>query len=307
MNEKVLIAGGSGMIGRRLTKHLQSKGYEVRWLTSSGKNESGVKSFCWNYKSGEMDLAALDGVDYIFNFAGAGVIEKPWTESYKKEILESRTGTAKLLLKGIREMGLMTGEKKIKSYISASAVGYYGDCGEEIVSETHSPAKNFLGTTCKAWEDGATQFADAGIRTCIIRIGIVLAKEGGALPGLMRGIKFGFAGYLGNGKQFYPWIHIDDLCREFIFLMENINLSGVYNGVAPNPVRNKELVKQISLAKSVRAILLPVPEFVLSLMLGKRKVTVLDSCMASSEKIQKTGFEFEYESLEDATKQLLKH
>ncbi len=305
MNEKVLIAGGSGLIGRRLTQHLIKKGYVVRWLTSSSKSERDIKSFRWNYKTGDIDLAAFDGVDYIFNFAGAGVIDKPWKESYKKEILESRRGTANLLLKGIRDLGPGIGERQIKTYISASAVGYYGDCGDEIVQEDHVPANNFLGTTCKSWEESALEFAQARIRTCIIRIGIVLAKEGGALPGLMRGIKFGFAGYLGSGKQWYPWIHIDDLCRQFIFLMENENARGIYNGVAPNPVRNKELIKQISLAKSGHAIMFPVPEFVLSLMLGSRKVTVLDSCCATSEKIQKVGFEFEFVESKDALSVLI--
>ncbi len=300
-NEKVLITGGSGLVGTRLTDLLLNKGYRVAHLSRSPDRIQldGVKSYKWDTAANYLDKDAIKGTNYIIHLAGAGVADKPWTKSRKELILNSRTDTADLLYNTLKET-----DHQVKAFISASAIGYYGDRGNELVTEESARGKGFLSDVCVAWEDSAFQIKDLGIRTAAIRIGIVLAKEGGALKEIARPVKFGVGAYLGDGKQYYSWVHIDDLCRIFIQALEQEDMVGIYNGVAPTPETNRHLTEMVAKAMGKFNIPAPAPEFVLKLAMGEMSEVVLNSQKVSAEKILSTGFKFQHPQLLPALKEI---
>jgi hypothetical protein len=231
------------------------------------------------------------------------VVDRKWTEAYKKEIEESRTLSSKLLINTLREH-----PHHVKAIISSSAIGWYGEDKKpgEAFAEGAAPDSSFLGITCKLWEESIEPASDMGIRVCKLRTGIVLSNDGGALAEFKKPIKLGVAGILGSGRQMVSWIHIDDLCRMFIYAIENSTLQGSYNAVAPSPVSNKELtLKLASLMKGKFFIPLHVPSIVLRIMMGNRSVEVLKSCHVSCEKIRKTGFDFSYPTIDSALSALV--
>lgn len=298
---KVLITGGTGLIGRRLTELLHTKGYEVAYLSRSHKPGK-IKHFLWDLNKNYIEDAAINYPDYIINLAGANVFEKKWTKEFKKEIIESRTNSVNILYQKFRESG-----RSLKAFISASAIGYYGaDTGSDLISEEHAEGNDFLATVVSQWEKSIMQFEGLGIRTVRLRIGIVLDKNGGALDKLVTPIKLGAGAALGSGKQYVSWIHIDDLCHMFVDAIEKNSMKGIYNAVAPNPVTNEELTKGIASAIG-RSIYLPnVPSMALKFMLGSEKATILlGGNYVSPEKIIKEGFNFKYTHLEQALKDLL--
>ena len=306
--QTVLITGGNGMIGKALTSHLVDKGYKVIVLTRqlpAQKSTLPVIEFAlWDTKKQTIDIAAVQKADYIIHLAGAGVVDKKWTATYKKEIQQSRTESSKLLL-----TTLQNNANKIKAVVSASAIGWYGEdvAGEKPFVETDKPASGFLGETCVLWEQSITPVEALQKRLVKIRIGIVLSNEGGALAEFKKPVKLGVAGILGDGSQVVSWIHIDDLCRLFMYAIENENLSGVYNAVAPVPVTNKALT--LELAKKMRGkffIPLHVPAFVLKIMLGDRSIEVLKSTTVSDAKIKQAGFTFLFPTVDVALGQLCK-
>jgi len=306
----VLLTGGTGMIGAHLQNFLLGNGYSIIVLIrnekqrkSADKNISYAK---WNVEKNEIDKDAIAETDYIIHLAGANVAEKRWTDKRKKEIIESRTKTGTLLVKSLKEI-----PNKVKAVISASAIGWYGaDTNESRLhgfKEDAPAANNFLGNTCKLWEENIKPVEQLNKRLAIFRFGIVLSEKGGALDEFKKPLKFGIAGILDDGKQIISWIHIDDLCRLLLFAIENENISGVYNAVAPQPVTNKELT--LTLAKNMRGkffIPVHVPAFALKLALGELSVEVLKSATISSEKIIKAGFNFLYPSVNTALESLKK-
>ncbi|HYJ62410.1 MAG TPA: TIGR01777 family oxidoreductase [Parafilimonas sp.] len=306
----VLLTGGTGMIGTHLQNFLLENGYSIIVLIrnekqrkSADKNISYAK---WNVEKNEIDKDAIAETDYIIHLAGANVAEKRWTDKRKKEIIESRTKTGTLLVKSLKEI-----PNKVKAVISASAIGWYGaDTNESRLhgfKEDAPAANNFLGNTCKLWEENIKPVEQLNKRLAIFRFGIVLSEKGGALDEFKKPLKFGIAGILDDGKQIISWIHIDDLCRLLLFAIENENISGVYNAVAPQPVTNKELT--LTLAKNMRGkffIPVHVPAFALKLALGELSVEVLKSATISSEKIIKAGFNFLYPSINTALESLKK-
>jgi uncharacterized protein (TIGR01777 family) len=303
----VLITGGTGMIGKELTKHLSGRGYQVIILTREipahtdpGNN---VSYALWDVDKQTIDSAAVQQADFIIHLAGAGVVDKKWTKSYKAEIRDSRIKSSALLIDT-----LLKNDNKARAVVSASAIGWYGEDpsrGREGFIESDEYAADFLGETCKMWEESIEPITQLGKRLVKLRLGIVLSNTGGALIEFKRPLHFGIAGILGSGKQVVSWIHIDDLCRMFIAGIENPNLSGVYNAVAPKPVTNKVLVLQLAQAMRGKFFIpLHVPSFVLKLMLGSRSIEVLKSTTVNSNKIKKTGFTFDYPNIEDAMKQL---
>ena len=284
--QTVLITGGSGLVGQELSKMLINKGFKVIIL-SRNKNSSNnnIQYAQWDIKKQTIDLKALQEADFIIHLAGAGVVDKKWTESYKKEILLSRTESSKLIIDALSK-----NPNKVKAIISASAIGWYGPDkkNDYSFSETDAPDNNFLGETCRLWEESVDPATKIGIRVCKLRTGIVLTKKGGALREFIKPIKMGIAGILGRGNQIISWIHIEDLCRMFIHCMENDQLQGSYNAVAPSPVSNKTLT--ISLAKLLKGIFfipVHVPVFILKLMMGQRSIEILKSTTVSCEKIKK--------------------
>ncbi len=289
----ILIAGGTGLIGNRLSDMLRKKGYVVRILT---RTPGGEGQYAWDPSAGTMDEKALQGADCVINLAGAGIADKRWTPARKRLIIDSRVQSAGTLRNAFLRSGM-----RPKVYLSASAIGYYGDSRERWMSESDAPVgTGFMVDCCRQWEAAAGEVAALGIRTVVFRIGVVLAKESGALAEFIKPLRFGLGGYFGDGQAWYSWIHRDDICRMFLWAIENETAEGVYNAVAPDPVRNKELVQSIAGAMHQPAIIAPGPAFVMRLALGEMAAVILNSNRVSAEKIMKAGFEFKYPVLKDA-------
>ncbi len=302
----ILITGGTGLVGKALGQALLEKGYSVIILSRQGNKQSGVANLSyasWNVEQQTIDKEAFAKADYIIHLAGAGVADKRWTKIRKQEIVDSRVNSSKLIVDSLKTI-----PNKVKAVVSASATGWYGagnlipnpspyggEGGElRKFEETDSSATDFLGDTCKQWEESIEPVTQSGKRLVKLRIGIVLTKEGGALKEFLKPMKLGIAAILGSGKQIISWIHIDDLVNMFIVAIENESMKGVYNAVAPNPVSNKELM--MTLARSRKKFFIPihVPTFILKMMLGGMSIEVLKSAMVSAEKIQQAGFVFKF-------------
>jgi hypothetical protein len=305
--QTVLISGGTGMVGRQLTKHLLKKGYQVIILTRKipflKDAHPDISYALWNVADQTIDGNAVQKATCLIHLAGAGVVDKKWTEAYKDEIANSRTQSSALIIKA-----LSNHTHSIKTIVSASAIGWYGEDPSPSANgfvEIDSAATGFLGETCKKWEESIAPVEKMGIRLVKLRIGIVLSNDGGALAEFKKPLQFGVAGILGTGNQMVSWIHIDDLCRLFIEGIEKEQLAGTYNAVAPQPVTNKELT--IELAHQIKGrfyIPLHVPKFILKIMMGERSIEILKSTTVDCEKIKKTGFTFLYPSIEAALHQL---
>jgi len=296
--QRVLISGGSGLVGQRLTQLLQLKAYEVSHLSRS-KAKGNIPTILWDVEKMQINTNELEGFDCIIHLAGAGVMDSRWTSSRKDTIERSRVDSTLLLKNAIEQLN-----KKPKCFISASAVGYYGlNFNESVYKEEDSPGYDFLAKTCIAWESAIDQVADLGITVSKIRIGLVLTKEGGALEAIAKPIHFGLGSILGSGKQYMPWIHIDDLCHMFIYAFEN-KLYGAYNGVSGEEIDNRKFTK--NLAKILKKPLwLPnAPSFFLKFLLGERADLILKGNRVSSDKIRNEGFEFKFLTLEDALKEI---
>lgn len=288
---RILISGGSGFIGEHLRKLLSDQKIDYSVLSrKSQKLECPV--FQWNPEKLEVDQKALDGVDTIVNLAGVSVADGRWTAKRKWEILQSRSKSVDTLYNILK-----SGKNSVKTVVSASAIGYYGDSGLELMEEDSPPGKDFLGMTCMAWEQSVRRIEQLGIRVVILRIGFVLAKNGGALPVMKIPVKFFVGSALGSGRQFISWVHIDDVCRAILHVSANTNVQGVYNLTAPEPVSNKVFIK--SLAETIHRPFWPisVPSFLLQLLLGEKSEIVLHGQRVSSEKLQQTGFQFKHVDL----------
>lgn len=293
--QNILITGGSGLIGQRITDLLEKKGYQVAWLSRA--LQPGRKSFLWNIEKLEIDPKAIEWADAIIHLAGAGVAEKRWTPERKKLILESRTHSTRLLISALEKA-----EKRPNTFISASAVGYYGfDTGTSLVDETSPAGPDFLAEVVKAWENEVKKIESLDIRTVMLRTGIVLDARGGALSEML---KPPVAAPLGSGDQWMSWIHIEDLARMFLFALEKTTLQGVYNAVAPNPATNQQLTQEAAYAKGKTYLGIGVPGFVLKLVLGEMAAMVLGGNRVSCQKIQKAGFQFEFFELSAALKEI---
>lgn len=244
---------------------------------------------------------ALEGADVIINLAGAGIAEKRWSEARKSLLIESRVSGTRVLHRVLQKM-----ELRPSAYISASAIGYYGNSGERVCREEDIPADNsFMVVCCREWEKSVEPIAALGLRTAILRIGIVLMPEGGALREVVKPLRFGLGSYFDDGEAWWSWIHPDDLCRLFVWAAQSEQVQGIYNAVAPQPLRNKPLVQAIAEAMNQHAAFLPVPAFVLRLALGEMSAVVLNSNRVSADKVQQSGFTFQFPTAECALKDLL--
>jgi uncharacterized protein (TIGR01777 family) len=307
----VLITGGSGLVGTALSKLLMQKGYTViiigRKLPKEKSTSQNISYAIWDIENQTINTDVIKQADYIVHLAGAGVADKRWSEKRKKEIVESRTKSSALIVKALKEI-----PNKIKAVISASAIGWYGPDllipNPKPFAETDNADDSFLGETCHLWEESIEPLTVMGKRLLILRTGIVLSKNGGALTEFKKPVKLGVAAILGNGKQVLSWIHIDDLCRMYAEAIDNENMQGVYNAVAPNPVDNKTLT--LELAKKMKGkffVSIHVPTFVLKIMLGELSIEVLKSATVSATKIRNTGFQFLFPTIKSALKDLNTH
>jgi uncharacterized protein (TIGR01777 family) len=302
MEKNILITGGTGLIGTRLAEKLKEKGYTVSFL-SRQSSEGKIKKYRWDLKTKFVDEAALKTADCIIHLAGAGVFDKRWSAKYRKEIIDSRIDSTALLYEK-----LSSAPNTLKSFISASAIGIYGyDTGSEWQTENTPAGEGFLAEVTKNWEASVLPIQNLGIRTAIIRLGIVLSDKGGSLRELLKPINYFIGSPMGEGNQYISWIHIDDLCALFIYALENETLTGVYNAVAPEPVTNEILTKEIALQVKKPLWLPNLPVFVLKLILGAEKsMILLGGNRVSSKKITDAGFKFNYTTLKPALENLLK-
>ncbi|MDA9772953.1 TIGR01777 family oxidoreductase [Flavobacteriaceae bacterium] len=294
--EKVLITGGSGLIGRRLSFLLKSRGYEVRILSRSNNPKNNYKTFVWNVSEQYINDSAFEGLNHIIHLAGAGIADKRWSEKRKKEIIASRVASTNLLYNSVKRL-----KTPLNSFISASATGYYGAVtSETIFEEKDKPAKDFLGKVCSLWEDSIFQFNEIKIRTVALRTGIVLSKDGGAL----KKMKTPIITSLGNGKQYMPWIHIDDLCELYIKAIEDEQFKGAFNAVSPEHISNLSFSKKISKIFNYPFLALGAPNLILQIVFGEMSTIILNGSRISANKIKQAGFKFKFENLEKALKNL---
>jgi uncharacterized protein (TIGR01777 family) len=292
--KNILITGGSGLVGKQLTSLLESKGYAVAWLSRKPQQRT---YFLWDVDKQELDPEALEWADAVVHLAGEGVAEKRWTVDRKKRILESRTQSTQLLYTAIQQA-----EKKPNTFISASAIGYYGfNTGTNLMEETSLPGDDFLAEVVVAWEKEVKKIEQLPVRCILLRVGIVLDAAGGALGEIL---KPPVAAPLGSGDQWMSWIHIEDLARMFVFALEKTTLQGIYNAVGPHPATNQQLTKEAAAAKGKPYVGIGVPSFALKLVLGEMAAMVLGGNRVSSQKIQKAGFEFEFPELKKALKDI---
>ena len=304
--QTVLITGGTGMVGQGLTNYLIDKGYEVIVLTRSDKKSTRLQlRFAkWDIEKQYIDPSALQAADIIVHLAGESVATKRWTKKRKQEIIDSRVQSGALLVKALKE-----NNHKVKTVISASAIGWYGpDTAASLHSgftEADPYDPSYLGSTCKQWEESVHSIKALGIRLVTFRIGIVFNKRGGALAEFIKPAQFGVATILGSGTQMVSWIHQQDLCGMIGFAAENASIEGVYNAVAPAPVSNKDLVNAIASKLHKFHITVKVPVFVLKIMLGEMSIEVLKSANVSSKKIENAGYAFQYPNIDAALGQLL--
>jgi uncharacterized protein (TIGR01777 family) len=294
-NLSVLITGGSGLIGKYLTISLLKAGYKVTHLLRKENQSGKVRVFLWDAGKKLIDRDAFEGVDFIIHLAGANIGEKRWSRKRKEEIVKSRVDSARFLHKTVIDNRI-----HLKAFISASATGIYGsETSGKIFNENDPAGSDFLGSVCKQWEEAADLFSNSGIRTVKIRSGVVLEKSDSALSKLMTPGKFGFLIQTGNGLQYMPWIHINDLCNIYLKALEDSEMAGAYNAVAPQQVTHVEFMHV--LAKVMRLpVLPPVPGFLIRIALGEMSDVILKGNRISSEKIMNSGYSFLFRTLEDA-------
>jgi len=293
---KVLLTGGNGLIGKHLCKKLQEKGYIVAILSRKKNVSSETQVFTWDLEKMTIENEAIEFADYIVHLAGENIGDKRWTTKRKQQIIDSRVKTADLIFRKVKDQN-----KNLKAFISASAVGYYGAItSRHIYCETDPASGDFLGDTCNKWEQSVNKFRELGLRTVIIRTAVVLTKKGGALSKLTTIARIGISSALGNGKQYMPWIHIDDLCNIYIKAIEDSQMTGPYNAVAPDQQTNKEFSRLIAQVLRKPFWFPNIPAFVLQMILGKMSGMLLKGSRISSEKIRMAGYDFQFPNLKSA-------
>lgn len=298
--QTILIAGGDGLVGKHLVNIIDTSKYHVIILSRKKKisHQTGVEYAVW-----DTDKKTIDDIpspDHIINLAGAGIADQRWTDQRKKELIASRVNSAETIKNYLKLHKIHP-----TTYVSASAVGYYGDRGTEILTENSLPGNEFLSECCIAWEKAAEDAGALCSRTIILRIGIVMSSLGGALPKMLMTKNLGVFNYFGKGNQYYPWIHITDLSRLCLESIENQQFNGVYNAVAPQQLTNKEMMKDIMQTGGMKGLLVPAPEFSLRWMLGEMANVVLNSDRILSGRLLNSGFNFEYDKVGEAVVHVL--
>lgn len=294
----ILITGGTGLVGKALRRHLMAEGHEVRILS---RNPSAAGSFSWNVDKQQIDEGAFEGIEHIVHLAGAGVAEKRWTKARKKEIIDSRVESMKLISTVVKKNNI-----RLKSFVGASAIGIYGmNTSEKIYTEDDQPVQDFLSEVCLLWENSYKDMAACSERSCILRIGVVLSGQGGALKRLLPLFNAGLGSAVGSGKQYMPWIHLDDMVQLIGQALFNPQFKGTYNAVASEHVSNRQFSEQ--LAKSLRKpFFVPnVPAFLLKLRFGRMANVLLEGSRVSNNKLLAAGFVFNYPNIAGALNKIV--
>jgi uncharacterized protein (TIGR01777 family) len=305
MSKRIIIIGATGLIGKKLTSALINRGDEVIVFS---RNAARAKSIfpkaidCveWNYKKPEQWKSKLENSDAVIHLAGINLFAKRWNNDFKKTVLESRKLSTNNLVEAIKSVG-----KKPEVFISASGIGYYGDCGEAVLDETSPKGNDFLADVCDVWESEAQKIGDYGIRNVQIRTGLVLSPEDGVLKQMLLPFKLFIGGPLGNGRQWWSWLHIDDIVGIYLYALDNSQLQGPLNAASPNPLRMKEFANALGKVLK-RPSLFPVPKFVLKIVIGETTEVVTASQRVDVKKIFESGYRFKFDNLEDALRDLLK-
>lgn len=299
MKKNVLISGGSGFIGKHLTHLLIGKGYTVSILSRSQKqNTADVFYYKWDVSAGFIEEEAVLKADYVIHLAGENIAEKRWTKERKEAIVQSREQSIRLIYDVLKK-----NNKKLDAFVSASGIGIYGAInGSEICDENTAPANDFLGTTCQKWEAAADTIASLGIRTVKIRTGLVLGKGDGFLKKLTPIFKFRLGSALGSGRQYMPWIHVDDLCAIYLESINNLKLTGAYNAAIYDNTTNAVFSKTLAKIYGYSVWLPNVPAFMIQLAMGEMAQIILTGRRVSSVKIEETGFKFQFTTLKSALK-----
>jgi uncharacterized protein (TIGR01777 family) len=299
--ENVLITGGTGLIGTHLAKKLEERGYKVTLLSRKKDLDNYSQVYSWDPEKNLIDTEALVSADYIIHLAGAGIGDKRWTKRRKQLIIDSRVMTGNLIFNKVKETGI-----KLKAFISASGISYYGSItSEKIFRETDPPGEDFLANVCLQWEQMADRFEESGIRRVKIRTGIVLAENGGALQRMITPVKFGIGSALGQGNQYIPWIHIEDLCNIYIRAIEDSEMSGAYNATSPHHITNRDFVRSLARVLNKPFFAPPVPAIIMKLLFGEMSEILLNGSRISSEKLTKSGYSFAFPDLGNALKDIL--
>jgi uncharacterized protein len=302
MPNHILITGGTGMIGVRLTEWLSNRGHNVAHLSRTRTGREKVKTYTWQISKNVIEAGAIENADYIVHLAGANIGAKRWTESRKEELEKSRTESSYLLYQKLRIL-----RHKVKAVVAASGVGYYGsENGSLMLTEDSPPGNDFPANLAVKWEDSVSKIRKTKVRLVRYRAGAVLSTTGGMLKKLLPVVRAGLSAPLGNGSQYLSWIHVDDLCQMYLKAIEDDTMDGVYNAAAPNPVTNKEFMKALAKAAKRPFILPPVPPLALKLAYGELGASLLGSQKASSDKIISTGFTFAYPTIDVALEDLLR-
>jgi len=296
----ILISGGTGLVGKALTKRLIIEGHDIRILSRNPQSSSQLKSFYWNVEKNEIDEKAFEGVEHIVHLAGSGIADKRWTNARKQDIIDSRVNTMKLITDVVKKKNI-----KLKSFVGASAIGIYGmTTSEKIFSEIDNGTDDFLTQSCTQWENSYQQIQTLSSKNCIIRIGVVLSKDGGALKKLLPLFQLGLGSAVGSGKQYMPWIHIEDLVSVFHEALFNSNYNGIYNAVSTEETTNYSFSKHLAKILSKPFFSPNVPAFLLKLLFGEMANVLLEGSRVSNQKLINEGFEFKYSTLSDALKKI---
>lgn len=297
---KILITGASGLIGKALQKSFKEKGYEMLLATRSEPKDD--KHIQWDVDTGfrEEDLSRLEGLDAVIHLAGENIAGLRWTEEKKKAIRDSRVFGTRSMIETFDKL-----KDKPKTFISGSAIGFYGDRGDDEMTESSSAGKTFLSEVCKEWEAESRRAEDLGIRTVLLRTGIVLSKDGGALATMLTPFKLGVGGVIGDGKQWMSWISLDDVVGIINYVLEHENVRGAVNNTAPNPVTNEEFTKTLG-SVLYRPTFLPLPEFAVHMVFGEMgDALLLDSTRVIPKRMKDAGYEFNYPELKAALEHAL--
>ncbi len=299
---KILITGASGLVGQALCQALANTQHDIVVLSRNNTQieKCDIPVYKWDIKKGYIEKEALHGIDYIIHLAGANIATKAWTKERKKTIIQSRVDSTKLLFKYIKKYDI-----SLKKFISASATGYYGsNISTHIFNEDTPKGNDFLSDVCIQWEAAAEQFKSLGMPVCILRTGVVLSNRGGALPKMAAPVKWGLGTPLGSGRQYMPWIHIDDLVAMYLYAIDQ-PIANVYNAVATEQVRNKKFMKTLAKALHRPFISPKVPEALLKLIMGSKSIILTKGSRVSNQRIKTAGFRFKFETVEDALQDLL--